>query len=453
MSRLPIRRRLVLSTVLSLGLALAILVLVFNLVLATRLTRDADAVLRSRADAALATLTTEGGRLGVENAPGRTVLDQSAWVFAADRVVAQAPGPPGLHRAVRALATSISAPTTREPDPDTRLLAVPARGPDGRSRIGTVVVSVSRIPYERSERIALVGSLLLGALLLALTAVTAQRIAGVALQPVARMTRQAAEWSERDLDRRFGAGPARDELTALAATLDGLLDRLAASLRHEQRFSAEVAHELRTPLAGAQAAAELALRHDRPPDELREALRTVLRSTERMAAVVETLVSAAQAEAETGAQPGLGTSDALAGVRAATTAWDPLAAERDVDVVLVPPSAPVSVGVDEALLERIVAPVLDNAIRYGSSRVEVTIERRDRWATFLITDDGPGIGDGEADGIFEPGVRGSAAVGVRGAGLGLSLARRLARAAGGDAEVSGGGVLVRLPAAPRAYGS
>ena len=63
------------------------------------------------------------------------------------------------------------------------------------------------------------------------------------------MTESAASWSEHDLDRRFDLGEPYDELTRLAATLDGLLGRIAASLRHEQRFTAELSHELRTPLA------------------------------------------------------------------------------------------------------------------------------------------------------------------------------------------------------------
>jgi len=59
------------------------------------------------------------------------------------------------------------------------------------------------------------------------------------------MTRQAAVWSERDLERRFSLGKPYDEVTELASTLDRLLDRLAASLRREQRFSAELSHEQR----------------------------------------------------------------------------------------------------------------------------------------------------------------------------------------------------------------
>jgi len=101
------------------------------------------------------------------------------------------------------------------------------------------------------------------------------------IQPVAGMTAAAADWSERDLDRRFNLGPPRDELTALSATLDGLLARIAASVRHEQRFSAEMAHELRTPLAGLRGETELALRRRDLAPHVRESFEAILRSAER----------------------------------------------------------------------------------------------------------------------------------------------------------------------------
>src|SRR5206468_229964 len=75
------------------------------------------------------------------------------------------------------------------------------------------------------------------------------------------MTAQASDWSDHDLERRFSLGQPHDELTQLAFTLDRLLDRLAATLRHEQRLSAELSHELRTPLANIAAQAQFALRH------------------------------------------------------------------------------------------------------------------------------------------------------------------------------------------------
>src|SRR5207244_1729862 len=84
--------------------------------------------------------------------------------------------------------------------------------------------------------------------------IAARWLLAASLRPVVRMTRQAADWSEHDLDHRFALGTPHDELTELAATLDGLLDRLAASLRHQRRFSAELPHELRAPPPHARCA-------------------------------------------------------------------------------------------------------------------------------------------------------------------------------------------------------
>jgi len=141
-------------------------------------------------------------------------------------------------------------------------------------RRGTLVAGISLKPYEQTEATALVDSVLLGAVLLVVVGFAAWWLLASALRPVGRMTEQAALWSERDLDRRFNLGPPHDELTRLGATLDGLLDRLGASLRHERRFSAELSHELRTPLARIIAEAELALLRERKTPEYREALGT-----------------------------------------------------------------------------------------------------------------------------------------------------------------------------------
>jgi signal transduction histidine kinase len=263
------------------------------------------------------------------------------------------------------------------------------------------------------------------------------------------MTRQAATWSERDLDQRFGLGKPRDELTELAATLDGLLDRLAASLRREQRFSAELSHELRTPISRVIAEVELALRRERDPEDYRAALEVVHRSAEQLSRIVDALVAAARAEAG----PVKGTSDAYEVAAEATAACAGLAAEYEIALDLDAPADPVRLGVDPDLAERILQPVVENACRYGATRVHVSIERRDSTVRYEVTDDGPGVADDEGDRIFEPGVRGRVGESSHsvGAGLGLALARRLARSVTGDVEAMpaarGGSFLVRLPAA------
>lgn len=163
-----------------------------------------------------------------------------------------------------------------------------------------------------------------------------------------------------------------------------------------------------------------------------------------MTRTVETLVAAARHEA------GLtqATSDLREAVTAAVETRSPTPDGIEIQVAL--PRQPVRVSVEPDLLTRIVQPLVDNACRYGLSTVDVEVVRRGSAAYVTVVDDGPGVEDAESDLIFEPGERGSAAAAEgRGAGLGLSLARRLARGAGGDVTVTpsaaGGQFAVRLP--------
>ena len=227
-----------------------------------------------------------------------------------------------------------------------------------------------------------------------------------------------------------------------------MLERLSASLRHEQRFTAELSHELRTPLAKVVAETELALRRERTSDDYRASLEAVHRTGEQMTRTVDALVSAARGEADLTRAA----IDARETVREAAASVRNEADAAGIEITLTVPPYPVILALDDDLLERIVQPVLDNAIRYGESAVWVVLERNATVATINIDDDGMGVTATERDRIFEPGARGSAAATVpAGAGLGLALAQRLARSAGGEivatASGSGGQFSVRLPLA------
>jgi signal transduction histidine kinase len=308
------------------------------------------------------------------------------------------------------------------------------------------VAAVSLAPYEQTRHTALVASALLALSAFVAVALAARWLISKALSPVARMTRQAGEWSEHNLERRFALGPPRDELTELAFTLDRLLDRLAASLRHEQRLSAELSHELRTPLASIAAEAQFALRHADLSEEGSQALRSIHECALRMGRTLETLIATAQAQLD----PQRATSDARAGARAAIEAAQAVD-DHDVAASLSVAPQDLRVAVEQDLVERILAPLLENARRHATDRVKVSVARGSQGVMFTVSDDGEGIDGSELEAIFEPGRRARGAVAVSsGAGLGLALARRLARSAGGDVRAehsdAGGRFTVQLPA-------
>jgi signal transduction histidine kinase len=438
MRRLDLRGRVTLASAAVLAAGLAVITVGVSMLLSDQLSSDASDVLRERADVQLATLGQRDGRLVVRELPGREALDERAWVFVDGREVRRPAATPAAHRAARGLANAPRA-VERDVGERLRLRAEPAFGRSGHARIATIVVGVSLAPYEDTERIALLALLAVDLFVLAAGALLARRAVGNALRPVADMTSRAADWSEHDLDRRFGLGPPRDELTALSGTLDALLGRIAASLRHEQRFSAEMAHELRTPLSHVRGEAELALRAADGGGTARPALEAILRGTDRMAAVIETLMVAARGEAR---GPG-GEADALAVARTALEAVAPAAQARGVGVRVVPGAGPVRVGVDAELAAQALHPLLDNAVRHARSAVRVSAHA-DGDVVICVRDDGPGVAAAEADAIFEPGRSGA-----DGPGLGLALARRLARSCGGDVRVvpgaDGGRFDLRLP--------
>jgi two-component system, OmpR family, sensor kinase len=381
----------------------------------------------------------------VGEAPDDRAADAYLWVFTSSRTLEQPRAAQSINRAAKTLAVGptrfLDVPAT-----DTRLYTAPVTS--GGRRLGTVVAGASLAPYEQTRKLALLASLVLGGFVLLLVLIAARWLLAASLRPVMRMTRQAAEWSEHDLDHRFALGPPNDELTELAATLDGLLDRLAASLRHERRFSAELSHELRTPLARVLAESELALRRERTQDDYRQALQLIHRNADQLARTVDALVAAARYEAGSAH----GTADAHAVATRAALACSGLAAERHLELRIARPAHVHRVGVDAELAERIIQPVLENACRYGSSRVGVTIGRENSSVIYDVEDDGAGVQADESERIFEPGVRGNAAGNSNeGAGLGLALARRLARSIDGDVvadpAAAGGRFLVKLPAA------
>jgi signal transduction histidine kinase len=421
----PLRRQLVLVATGVTAAAMLLLVLLVQVVLRHVVSGNIDGVLRDRAAAARDVLE------GSDANPQRRDLDDvgaGVVVFDADGNHLAGRVPPPADAAVDRLSTT-STRQTVEVAEQVRLLALPYAGPRQR---GVVVAVESVVPYERAEHYALVASGLLGLVAVAsvagLTAWSTRRT----LAPVAAMAATADDWSVHDLGRRFDLGPPTTEITALGATLDRLLDRVGGALRAEQRLTAEVAHELRTPLTALIGSAEVALMRRDLDDASRAAFEDIAAAGRRMSETVTALVDLARSGAESFAE-----SSTVEEVVAA-------AGGDGIDVRLSPADRALVVALPAALAGRALAPVLDNARAHRAEHVVLRVCAEADRVDLVVEDDGPGIADD--DGLFTPGVRGRDS---DGAGLGLPLARRIARAAGGDLRwepsPEGARFVVRLP--------
>ncbi|MCY7419342.1 MAG: HAMP domain-containing histidine kinase, partial [Chloroflexi bacterium] len=204
------------------------------------------------------------------------------------------------------------------------------------------------------------------------------------------------------------------------------------------------AHELRTPLARAHMTAELAVRRRRSAADLRAALGSIVADLDTTSVALDVLLAAARG----GDTHPRAVCDAGSAAEAAVTEARGLPGSESLSwSVWVAEPLPLA-GCDAPYLVRTLAPILQNAETYARAQVDVQVTTSGEGILFRVTDDGPGMTELDARHIGEPGFRGSAAGDRPGHGLGLTLAMRMARSAGGTVSVAtgpGGRVDLRVP--------
>ncbi len=256
-----------------------------------------------------------------------------------------------------------------------------------------------------------------------------------ALLPVRKMTQAAAAIADgKDLSLRetlaaYSAGG--DELHALAHTLEEMLGRLASSFERECQFTADAAHELRTPLSSMRIQGEYALTRE-DPQEKDEAIAQMLEKNEEMRALVDQLLLIARLDAgQAPMQDGVGLAEMLEEIAAD---MEPVAQERRIRIETALDK--IFVRGNRALLMRAVINLLDNAIRYGREGgfARLTLEREGNEAVIRVTDDGPGMDEASLEHVFERFWRGDSARTTQGTGIGLAIVLSAARAHGGSAQ-------------------
>jgi signal transduction histidine kinase len=288
-------------------------------------------------------------------------------------------------------------------------------------------------------------SLITVAVVIALAAVLGWIFSGRALRPVHLITTAARAASERNLSARVAPTGPHDELRELAETFDEMLARLQAAFEGQQRFIANASHELRTPLAVMRATVDVVLDNpDSTPGDLRAMAADIRVAVDHAEHLIGALLILARNER------GLTVREELDLATAAEDVLDTAGlGDRRVHATL----EPAIISGDPVLAGRLIANLVDNAIRYNITAGDIWISTRtiDGSSQLTVANTGPVISPAEAGGIFQPFQRLSDRTSHDGSGLGLAIVASIAAIHGGTATArprqdGGLSVVVTIPA-------
>ena len=263
-------------------------------------------------------------------------------------------------------------------------------------------------------------------------AAASYRLVRRSLQSVDAIRSRVADISASDLTERVPVPGSRDEISALAVTMNEMLARIEAGHRAQQRFVGDASHELRSPLTTIISGLEAAEHH---PELLDKELASniLLPEAHRMRTLIDDLLLLARAD------------EHRLVLRTEEISVDEVA---DAEVARALPDAscaihtvinPVRIVGDSAAISRVIRNLLDNAVRHATSRVEVCVGAREQQAIIAISDDGPGIAPADRTRVFERFVRldSDRSRSSGGAGLGLAIVAEVVAAHGGTVAIEG----------------
>jgi two-component system, OmpR family, heavy metal sensor histidine kinase CusS len=315
----------------------------------------------------------------------------------------------------------------------------------GDGQLYTVQVAQDRsrdAEFTRRFGALLIGVLAVGVLAAAIIAVT---VARRGLRPLTAMMNSVQRIGPNRLDERVAPTGWPRELQPLAIAFDEMLDRLEESFTRLSQFSADLAHELRTPIANIRGEAEVALTRPRAPEEYRKVLESSLAECERLSAVIESLLFLARAEA---ADRHIQTTrfDGRAELEKIAAFYQTLADERAVTLRC---SGEAQIDADPVLFRRAIGNLVENALRFtpDAGVISIAIRRCDGSVEVSVQDNGSGIEPHHLPRVFDRFYRADQARSSHGSGLGLALVKSIATLHGGSATIAsqpGNGTTVTL---------
>ncbi|MFI5493963.1 sensor histidine kinase [Actinoplanes sp. NPDC051859] len=297
-----------------------------------------------------------------------------------------------------------------------------------------VMVLVARPVDELTQSVNLLRTTLLVTFppLVILLALVAWRVVGAALRPVEALRTGAEEITGGARPGRLPVPDSRDEIHRLAVTLNDMLHRLEAARARQRSFVADAAHELRSPLTNMRTELEVA---QRLPDstDWPELAGDLLTDVHRLSRLVDDLLLLARADDATTRAVRPATEEVELGALLAEVA------ARYPDVAYAPATGPLWVIGERDALSRVVANLLDNAVRHARSTVRLEVAADGDSHRIAVVDDGPGIPAADRDRVFDRFTRldDARARDAGGSGLGLAIVRELVRRHDGTVTLRG----------------
>jgi two-component system heavy metal sensor histidine kinase CusS len=315
----------------------------------------------------------------------------------------------------------------------TKLFSLIALNEESGDQAYTLQIAQDRSSDERVERnfavlfiIVLAGSVLASALIA--TVVTKQ-----GLRPLGEMTQSLGRIGPTHLKERVAPASWPLELQPLAIAFDDMLERLDDSFTRLSQFSADLAHELRTPIANMMGEAQVALTRDRTVAEYRETIESTVSECERLSGIVDNLLFVARVDA---AREPIGRKrfDARKAVEKIAAFYQTIADDRHVTISC---SGDGQICADPDLFERAVGNLLDNALRFTpeNGSIQIALAERDADFEIAVSDNGCGIAHEHLPRVFDRFYRADPSRGSDGAGLGLALVKSIVDLHGGSASI------------------
>ena len=413
---------------------------VFYLLVVRHAFAEDNAVLADKISALSADLHESGPDIFAEELKGRHAGEQAAYFIrlldSQGLTYAETPGmdrslPPEIFPSPQKSASAVR--NVKDYRRGAKLFSVVALNEESGGQAYTLQVAQDRSSDERVERnfavlfiIVLSGSVLASGFI----AVTVTKRG---LRPLGEMTRSLGRIGPTHLKERVAPADWPRELQPLAIAFDDMLKRLDDSFTRLSQFSADLAHELRTPVANMLGEAQVALTRERTAAEYRETLESTIAECERLSRIVDNLLFVARVDASR--EPiARKRFDARAAVEKIAAFYQTIADDRHVTISCIGDG---QIYADPDLFERAVGNLLDNALRFTpeNGSIQITLSDHDADFEVAVSDTGCGIAPEHLPRVFDRFYRAESSRGSDGAGLGLALVKSIVDLHGGSATI------------------